>query len=197
MLSAKRIAWTFVSAFAATNDQGMLIDMETDSPQFVKDEVTNNVRRAVAKELDTALPMLRSGGNGPIMSGFGKIFKRNKKLHLNHTLWKNEYAASVRSAACNGQWPQSRLHSAGLVVSPNCMLCGASQGTLGHRHHCPTTVEARGVSVADDTHNAWWNKLSKAALHLMETRGLVACPSISNCKPSVEVNITWPILPAG
>jgi len=69
MLSARRIGWKFLSAFTATNDQGILINMKVDSPQFVKDEVTNSVRRSIAREIDAAYPMLKSKGNGPVMSG--------------------------------------------------------------------------------------------------------------------------------
>ena len=34
LLSARRIKWNFISAYTATNDQGTLIDMKTDSPQL-------------------------------------------------------------------------------------------------------------------------------------------------------------------
>ena len=162
--------------------------MKTDSPQFVKDEVTNSVRRSIAREIDAASPMLKSSGNGPVMSGFGIIFKRNKKLSLNHTHWKNEYAPSLRSAACNGQRPQERLHRAGLVESANCLLCGAAVGSLEPRHHCPKTVEARGECIKDTSawgsgRSAWLSKMDSAPKHLMTTRGLVACPDTSKCKP--------------
>ena len=47
--------------------------------------------------------MLKSCGNGPIVTGFGKIFKDDSKVQLEHDLWKDKYAAPLRSAACNGQ----------------------------------------------------------------------------------------------
>ena len=50
----------------------------------------------------------------------------------------------LRSTVSNGQWPQERLHRAGLVASPLCRLCGGAVGDLGHRHWgCPATQEMR------------------------------------------------------
>ena len=103
--------------------------------------------------------------------------------------------------ACNGQWPQERLQRAGLVESANCLHCGAERGTLEHRHHRPTTGEARGACSKDTSAwgsgcSSWFNKMSSASKHLMITRGLVACPHTGKCKPSTESSIIWLILPA-
>ena len=72
-------------------------------------------------------------------------------------------------------------------------------GSLEHRHHFPTTVGARGGCIKDTSawgsgRSAWISKMDSAAKHLMTTRGLVACPDTSKCKPSPEANIVWLIL---
>ena len=44
---------------------------------------------------------------------------------------------NLKSAIVKGQWPQARLHAAGLADTSECQLCGAI-GTLWHRlYDCP------------------------------------------------------------
>ena len=49
----------------------------------------------------------------------------------------------LRSTVIGGQWPQARLHQAGLSTTAACQVCGA-HGTLGHRlYDCPSTFQFR------------------------------------------------------
>ena len=55
---------------------------------------------------------------------------------------------ALRSLVANRQWPQQRLHAAGLADSSLCKLCidmsgGAQPGTLLHRHRCPALAVFR------------------------------------------------------
>jgi hypothetical protein len=62
--SACRIGWSFNSAFELVTDDGTILDIRDDSPQFIKNEVTKSVRRSIDKEIDAEFPILRSGGRG-------------------------------------------------------------------------------------------------------------------------------------
>ena len=81
--------------------------------------------------------------------------------------WGPAERAGLRSAFLNRQWPQARLHQAGLAASPGCRFCAAvvsdspgsagpasesaPAGTLAHRlWGCPVTEAQRVALVAPE-----------------------------------------------
>ena len=70
LLSANRLGWKFTKHDTLQTDTGELLDLTVDSPAFVMQQVTEAVRRYIAKEVDDQYPTLESGGRGPIVSGF-------------------------------------------------------------------------------------------------------------------------------
>ena len=71
--------------------------------------------------------------------------------------WGHAERAGLKSTILNRQWPQARLHHAGLAADPNCKLCerfAASRdsvpaGTLGHRVYSCAVLEPWRRRLAD------------------------------------------------
>ena len=64
--------------------------------------------------------------------------------------WGPQHKATLTSLVVGRQWPQQRLHSAGLVDSSLCQLClelpgGGQTGALFHRLCCPALVDFRAL----------------------------------------------------
>ena len=195
ILTARRIGWRFHSASVLKTDLGEEIILTRDSPSYVKDQVTAAVKRFIAKEIDEDLPMLKSHGRGPISKGMRRALKHSKKLSSIHLLWDSSCASFLRSAACNGQWTNCRLHRAGLSPSNLCNLCNDAVGSLEHRHTCARTAVARGKCVEDEECTAFVNKLCDGAKHLLKTRALLAMPDTGNKAPNVEGTMEWEVRP--
>ena len=177
-------------------DQGTELDLSMDSPAFVGQQVTDAVRRYIAKEIATEFPALGPSGRGPIMNGFRKIFRKHKNSCRHHAKWSNKCSPALRSAASNGQWTQDRLVRAGLAECQLCKLCLKDKGTLLHRHRCQVTAEARGSCTPNAACATLVSKLRPEQRHLLETRALLAEVDLSQHKPTTEATFFWEIRPA-
>ena len=68
--------------------------------------------------------------------------------------WGPKHKSALRSLVMGRQWPQQRLHRAGLCETDSCQLCeglpgGPHQGTLWHRLECTATSEARAAMMPE------------------------------------------------
>ena len=196
VLTVKRLGWSFSSAHELCTDNGHAIGLLVDSPAFVKQQVTNAVRRMNDAEIDRGTPMLKSGGRGAVKSGIRKAL-RGKRNSKTHPLWLAKHKASLRSAVSNGQWPQCRLARAGLVKDDRCKLCDAAVGTLLHRHHCPCTSDARGSCALDKDCDKHLRAMSPGAKHLLTTRAMIASTDLTDYQPPAEETFTWIVEPSG
>ena len=113
-MSVERFGWKFLSSQSLLTDTGMHLDLACDSPAFVMQQVTETVRRNIAREVDTQYPTLESGGKGPITAGFRKALRSAKNLTRTNGLWSRKCRSAFISATSNGQWTQDRLVRAGL-----------------------------------------------------------------------------------
>ena len=66
--------------------------------------------------------------------------------------WGPQQRAGLRSAFANRQWPQQRLHTAGLAESPECQLCLAvAQAALPR----PDEVDRSQIPLGTLAHRCW------------------------------------------
>ncbi len=125
--------------------------------------------------------------------------------------WLGHHRAALSSAVCGGQWPQVRLHAAGLVDHPHCMLCfraaalaqdsGAHvdwdtvpQGTIAHRIAvCPHLEGPRAASAPTALVERMAHALihDPSHLHIIWTRALVPRPPLSIPPPSQVDTFRW------
>ena len=78
IMSIERLGWMLLSSNLILTDTGMQLDLGCDSPAFVMQQVTEAVRRNIAREVDTQYPTLESRGKEPITSGFRKTLRSAK-----------------------------------------------------------------------------------------------------------------------
>ena len=154
---------------------------------FVKDRVREAVHRYIAREIDASLPTLQSKGGEPVSTGLRQALRRAKKASKTHPLWDKKFIGCLKSAVCNGQWPNTRLFSAGLGNKKSCNLCFAESGDLEHRHHCPRTMAARGSCISDKQCDRFIDSLDHGARHLLLTRALLAAPDLKQHRPNTEI----------
>ena len=204
--SAQRIGWTISSALEATTDKGVALDFTRDSPAYIQTEVRKSVWRWRWRRLEERIPSLRAGDGGwgaHIQPIFRLLNMRPRDG------WGPREQGALRSAVCNRQWPQSRLHQAGKVASPNCRLCVNSgicdanssdwrhRGTLLHRIWlCPVLEEARRNMVPewllDEVKKAIRPDGSMAPDKLaLYTRALMRSPEASVSPAPSEETFVW------
>lgn len=104
--------------------------------------------------------------------------------------------SALRSAVLNGQWPQARLHQAGLAADATCRLCGEMPGTLLHRRVCAATAPFRGSPDPPPAARAAWAVLSDEQRDLLSTRGLLAEIDLSRYPASPHEVMRWHVHPA-
>ena len=195
IMTVKRLGWTFSNAAVLRTDLDEEIDLTRDSPAFVKCQITAAVKRKIAREIDDILPMLKSYGRGPITKGLRRASKTSKKLNSIHPSWEDTCASQLRTAVCNGQWTNSRLHRAGLTSNKDCKLCNAAIGSLERRHHCTRTSAARGKCIADNECDDFLRQLRPEARHLLMTRAMLAMPNLGAHAPNAESTFNWEVRP--
>ena len=89
-------------------------------------------------------------------------------------MWSPKCRGDLRSAICNGQWPQARLYQTGLAEVTACRQCKSAAGTLLHRQACTATARHRGSPDPPPEARAAWAVLSKRQREILTTRGLLA-----------------------
>ena len=80
ILTARRLEWTFESATVLKTHAGHRLELTIDSPAFITQQATLAVRRMIDKEITTEFPALGARANGPITSGFRKLFRKHKNI---------------------------------------------------------------------------------------------------------------------
>ena len=93
------------------------------------------------------------------------------------TDWGPAQKDALRSLVASRQWPQQRLHAAGLADSSLCKLCidmpgGDQPGTLLHRHSCPALVGNQCMPSWLDCFLRMQGHQLSGTVHLALTRGL-------------------------
>jgi len=150
-----------------------------------------------------------AGGFGAHVQPIFRLLQAKPSKQLS---WRERGA--LRSAFTNRQWPQCRLHSAGLVSTRNCRLCvqlgfcGADDpdpvhhGTLLHRIWlCPATESVRREMVPSwllaRVQRAVRQDFTMSPADLaMYTRALVASPAASLEPPPAAETFEWVQRPA-
>ena len=145
--TAWRLEWQVISATVFVTDRGEGIDLMMLSPAYVQNVVHQSVLRWRWRRIESKFPSLSSGGLG-LGAAWHPI---SKALHIkDSTCWGLAEKNALASAVCGRQWPQQRLHKAGLVNDNLCRLCkgmpgGDHPGTLLHRWVCPALAAFREI----------------------------------------------------
>ena len=136
--SAQRIGWEVHDAASMTTDLGMRLDLTLDSPSFVCAEVHASVTRWRLRNIEANHPHLRneishtqtddrSRYSATTCMGLAIAPVRKLLQVASRTKeWTAAHQAALWSAVVNTQWPQARLHAAGMVEQPDCQLCAAA-----------------------------------------------------------------------
>ena len=123
--------------------------------------------------------------------------------------WGPKQQGGLRSALADRQWPQGRLHSCGMVASPNCLLCVRygycsaedtayqHRGTLFHRIWTRPVLDAERRRLVP----AWLlDEVQRALLSdggmtphdlLLHTRALTPSPRAMVPPPPTEESFEW------
>ena len=109
--------------------------------------------------------------------------------------WTPGCRSALRSAVSNGQWPQVRLKRAGLADTDVCQLCHSAPGTLLHRRHCQVSKAARGDSRVPKHLEATYEELTADQKRILQTRGFVELPDISQHPRSTHDTMQWTVYP--
>ena len=116
--TAARLGWEVKNAFQLCDDTGITISLLEDSPAAVR----MHVRQAV-----TRWRMHRIGGitgakvdavEGIEVAGLDAVVRTKR-----YKWWSQRNVACLKSTIAGRQWPQERLHRAGLASDPGCRLC--------------------------------------------------------------------------
>ena len=197
--SAAELGWTVQAAACVIDDRGCAIDLGRDSPGLVRQMVAASVRRWRWKRVASRLPSLR---RSPACAAFLQPIHRLLDPRNHDTTWTSAQAASLRSLVTDRQWPQQRLHTAGLADDPFCQLCVATSGvrTPGTSVHricecpCLESVRSRVLTPAlrsiglpslgalDTVDTAFW------------TRGMVPLPPVA-CGRMPPQSFSWVLRP--
>ncbi len=127
--TAARIGWRLQGAEVLIADNGKQFNLSLDPPIVIRDEVHKAVRRWRWRRIVDRHPQLELG------DADGERALKPLKAVLRHKArdcgWGRAQQSALRSAIVNGQWPQVRLHAAGLVDDPACQYCLHTVSTLG------------------------------------------------------------------
>ena len=195
--TAQRLGWEYCGKLRFKTDVGEFVDMEVDSPKAVKGRVRRAVARWRARRIDQQLPGLELGGRPPVFAGLRAAAKAPTGKDPFDAVWKSGCSSSLRSAVCNGQWPQARLKSAGFTLDAQCQLCRASVGTLEHRRVCPATRGARGNTPLPRYLQSTFDELTPCQQKLLLNRGLLASIDLAEHQPAATDSFGWTVEPEG
>ena len=178
MATAQRLGWHIRDALHAVTDAGVELCFDKDSPTMVVRHVEESVVRWRWRSAATNVTGLGRAGCGgaewaPVESlmGSGKWSAlgcdgRTDAHGWYGPDWRGRPTLTVaergalRSAVAGRQWPQQRLHQAGLAGDPLCKLCQAcgkeATGTLAHRLiDCPIVANAASANCPTALRQAW------------------------------------------
>ena len=136
--SAHRLRWTVRGATVFVTDRGRILDLTLDPPAVVRKEVAEAVTRwrwarvadqhpHLARHPDAHVSQC-NGACAPLAHAPAAIgpIRRLLSAAARTAQWTVAHQAALRSAVVNTQWPQTRLHSAGLADTTECQLCKAA-----------------------------------------------------------------------
>ena len=211
--SSRRLGWTVHNAFEVTLDDGTSLCFNVDSPAFIKRACDDSVRRWRWRAIELRLDSLDSGG-----AGAGAIvqplFSLLNPQRSPDAAWGPRQRAGLRSAVANRQWPQARLHRAGLASSPECQFClelaraavaspeghmthidigQLPRGTLAHRiWRCPATEPLRQEYVPQAFRQRALELIDAGSLATAEwLRGLLPLPVTAAPPPPAQETFVW------
>ena len=194
--SLHRLAWTYDTGLAFVTDEGVRIDFSIDSPKAIQLTVRRSVWRWRDRRIAAQLPGLDHGGVGLVTFGVAAASRPPRVDDALARHWSRGCFSALRSAVVNGQWPQARLHQAGLATEASCRLCGERAGTLLHRRECATTAPFRGSPDPPPAARAAWAVLSDKQRDILSTRGLLAEIDLSRYPVSPHEVMRWHMQPA-
>ena len=195
--TAARLGWSYLGDLRFLTDTGELLNLAVDSPQAVKLRVRRSTARWRARRIDAQLPFAGLAGLPPVHAGFRAIIKSLPRKDPLADRWVGGCAASLISAAANGQWPQTRLKSAHFTEDARCQLCLSSEGTLCHRRSCPLTAKARGDLSLPKHLAPVFDSLTTEQRKLLLNRGILAPVDLSAHPPGQEDSFGWTVMPEG
>ena len=141
-----RIGWVLVDATTAYTDRLEQVSFLKDPPAMVKMMVNASVRRWRWRIAGMGCRAGDGGAEGPVWSPIAELIATgrwcNPLTRRTEVQLQSGESAALQSAFVGGQWPQCRLHAAGLSESVECELCRCvgvpSVGNLKHRiYECP------------------------------------------------------------
>ena len=139
LASASRLGWEVKDAWSVVDDVGREISFEGDSPAAVRQCVRHSVARWRMRRVGVAMGADHDGKGELEVFGLEEAFKVGKL-----SWWKNREKACLRSTVGGRQWPQSRLHAAGLADEAGCQLC---------KRLCEKVMEAK----VGQPGGGWWD----------------------------------------
>ena len=199
--TAQRLGWQVESAAILVTDDGTRLNLMIDSPAYVKGVVQDSASRWRWRRIEERLPALASQGLGlgawwkPIASVLNSPYSDS---------WGPKQKGALRSAIAGRQWPQQRLHRAGLVELAYCQLCkdaqqGPAIGTLMHRLHCPALAqfctEFMPTWMRGFVHH--FGPGCSPTVHTAITRGLCRAPLLPHRPQELYGTFWWHIAPEG
>ena len=130
LATLKRLNWQANSANEWTTDIGQNIDLRKGTgPRTLKKIIDESVGRWQLRQLNKHEELqVIAAHQGPAVKGIKQAIK--------HFHSKEEWAEAggPRSTVIGAQWPEARLHAAGLSPNDLCQRCLECPGTLLHRH---------------------------------------------------------------
>ncbi len=165
LMTLKRIGWRHTAWNTWITDQDVQINLNRFCPKTVERLVVDATERACQREVAKQMGLPRLA-NGILLE---PILQLIRKTHgTEEKPWGWAEAAYLRSTVVGGQWPQNRLHRAGLSARQHCLRCDSELGTLAHRHcRCSAFAAQRrafftgpaleAVEQGADG-NAWWER---------------------------------------
>ena len=138
-----RLGWHMDSPTSIRTHQGQVLELQRDSPAFVKAVVVEGVERWRWMQVEARMPTLaddlaleaaavpalqrsqaqhqRVHGMGAFVQPLACLFRPSRKAPRD---WTRQHAGALRSAMADRQWTQVRHHKVGHdVEGPNWLLC--------------------------------------------------------------------------
>ena len=144
--TAQRLGWRVVGPTTIHTHQGHELDLQRDSPAYVKEAVVQGVERWRWLQVEARLPTLahdlaleaagvpaaqrtqvqqqRAPGGGAFTQPLNRLLRQGAKAPRD---WTRQHADALKSAMADRQWTQARHYKVGHdVEGPNCLLCVAA-----------------------------------------------------------------------
>ena len=179
----RRIGWQAASARSIIDDKGATIDLFGVAPSDVGRLVEKGTTRWIWKQL--ALE------TGDVSLADGPRLPPLHRLTYGKSSLDPRQKGCVLSTVVGTQWPQQRLHKAGFVESPDCVLCSGGPGTLLHRHALCEATEASRRQYAPSSVVALARAIPCSAQRVFLERLLAPSPVAELPPPQHELTINW------